>query len=456
MRLISRCVLASAALAVALPVGAASAGILGIYSFTGTDPGGDADTPNLNATAAPNISYSAFSRTSLNSLSQADVHRSGGFATGNAIDTSQYLQFTVTADAGYRLDLESLTYSYARAGGGSPSRGPRSGAVRSSFENYLAGSGAGSSFEPANNGSTGTSTWNFTDYSSGSGGNATFRFYGWDSGSGHLDLDNVTLNGEVTALARLQASAAADPAGPVIVGANVDVDVNIQNTASGGTRQEGLNFNVSGTGDLTGGGSGTGLAPGNPQVVTLALNTAAAGNRGGNVNVTSNAWSTNGNAGQSNFTQEVTVQVFDHSNASFDTPSDTDEITVDFGNVTQGSTAEAQRAIHNLVATTGFTAGLDLDSIVAFDPAGVFSTTLAAFTNLAAGSSNDFALAMDTANVGSFSGSYTLLLSDQDLPGATGGQSLTINLLGNVVPIPEPASACLVFGGLALLLRRRR
>lgn len=155
-------------------------------------------------------------------------------------------------------------------------------------------------------------------------------------------------------------------------------------------------------------------------------------------------------------TISISGRVLDHSNASFDGALDDNEITVDFGTVIQGSAAQVTRTIYNLVATAAFTAGLDLDSISETDPSGVFSTDLTTFSNLAAGGSNNFLLTLDTSNVGSYSGSYLLNLSDQNLPGATGGQTLTVNLLGQVTPIPEPASVAGLLAAGLLLLRRRR
>jgi hypothetical protein len=107
------------------------------------------------------------------------------------------------------------------------------------------------------------------------------------------------------------------------------------------------------------------------------------------------------------------------------------------------------------MATQGFTAGLDLDGVVESDPDGVFAVDLTNFVNLAAGGSQAFNLALNTSQAGAFSVLYTLSLSDQDLPGATGGQTLTINAFANVI-VPEPASAGLLLGAGALLLGRRR
>jgi hypothetical protein len=71
------------------------------------------------------------------------------------------------------------------------------------------------------------------------------------------------------------------------------------------------------------------------------------------------------------------------------------------------------------------------------DPNNVFSTSLLGFLNLAAGSSQSATVSMTTAALGSFSGSYLLNFSDEDLPGAT-TQTMSISLMGNVVAVPEP------------------
>ena len=95
-----------------------------------------------------------------------------------------------------------------------------------------------------------------------------------------------------------------------------------------------------------------------------------------------------------------------------------------------------------------------MDSFNETDPSAVFSTDLATFSNLAAGGSNAYTVSLDTTNAGSFSGSYVLNLSDQDLPGATGGQTLTVNVTGQVVP--EPASFGLIATAAMLGLGHRR
>ena len=172
--------------------------IISTYTFTGADPAGDAETPAVTGAV-----FSSFSRVNLTAHAVNDQFVSNDFAGGASIDTSEYIEFTVTADAGYKLDLESISFKHTRVDQNTTSRrGPQSGAIRADFESFGPGSGTGSTFSPVT--SQTTSTWDFDDYSTLPGGSVTFRFYGWNQtgAPGHnsqrLNLDDVTLYGEVT------------------------------------------------------------------------------------------------------------------------------------------------------------------------------------------------------------------------------------------------------------------
>jgi autotransporter-associated beta strand protein len=136
------------------------------------------------------------------------------------------------------------------------------------------------------------------------------------------------------------------------------------------------------------------------------------------------------------------MSVLDHAISSFVSGSTVTTLSVDFGTLTQGTGTTSQNlSIFNRAGPMGatWTAKLDLDSVVASVPGSVFSTTLSPFTNLASGSSRTYGLSMLTTTTGSFSGTYTLNTSDEDLPGAT-SQSMLVNVRGNVV---SPANAIL-------------
>jgi hypothetical protein len=159
-----------------------------------------------------------------------------------------------------------------------------------------------------------------------------------------------------------------------------------------------------------------------------------------------------------------TATVLDRSNASFSGSLDENTYLLDFGTVPQGSSPlPLDFYIHDLMATLGFTAGLDLDSIAGSGDTGVLTTNLNSFPqNLTAGAFLSFLAYLDATNPGSFEAIYTISVSDEDLPGAASGPSLILTLRGEVRQenqegtIPEPCSLALLAAGLVALARRRR
>jgi endonuclease/exonuclease/phosphatase family metal-dependent hydrolase len=215
----------------------------------------------------------------------------------------------------------------------------------------------------------------------------------------------------------------------VIIGASVSVTANVSNTApvvaSNGADE--LDYTLSSLGLLSGGGSGITNALGPGDDYTLTLNTAVAGPVNGQIN----ASSTSQGVQNGTFFKGVNTQVLDHADASFASGVDQDLLTIDFGTLGPGGTINSSFDIFNLEQILNFTAGLDLDSIVGSGDTGVLGHNLAAFAGLAAGGSNAFSASFDTSVVGSFSATYTLNFSDEDLAGAT-NQILTLQLLGEV------------------------
>jgi hypothetical protein len=150
----------------------------------------------------------------------------------------------------------------------------------------------------------------------------------------------------------------------------------------------------------------------------------------------------------------------DHANASFSGDTDQDDLTIDFGTVSQNSVQSQTFSLYNLVALAGFTASLDLDGVSeAGDTFNKFSTTLPGSASpqlLSAGSSLSYSVNFDTTTVGLFSATYTLSSSDEDLDGAAASAPLTIHVSGNVTAVPAPATLGLLTLLSAATLRRRR
>jgi len=232
--------------------------------------------------------------------------------------------------------------------------------------------------------------------------------------------------------------------GPVIVGAAVPAAQNVTLSKNG---INGTYFEVTTSGLATSSITGrlnafqilTSGTDSKTLSVGLNTNTATAGQRTGtvtvNLDITTAGGSGRGN-NDANDAINLSLDVLAHANPSFSLASDQNSLNYDFGTVTLGSNVPAfQFDIANLVGTAGFTAKLDLDSILAAGDSPKFPTDLAPFsggTALAAGLSDSFIAAIDTSAVGSFAATYTLNFSDENLAGAIGLGSLVLNLTGSV------------------------
>lgn len=136
-------------------------------------------------------------------------------------------------------------------------------------------------------------------------------------------------------------------------------------------------------------------------------------------------------------------------------------LTLDFGQIVVGSTADLGFAIANLFDPDRV--GLDLDGyIVSGDPE--FSTTLSPFAALAAGDTLNFTASFAPTSVGAYSGEWLIELSDADIGAESTRANHTLRLLvsgeGIGEPnntVPEPGSFALALGALAgLAVARRR
>ena len=227
-------------------------------------------------------------------------------------------------------------------------------------------------------------------------------------------------------------------------------------------------FNVTAGGNATSSLAGTGEAftfdPGS-KTMSVGLGTSsAAGMVTGNV-VVDNTDLTTAAAGQGaadgNDVVTVTGTAVDHSDASFSTLGDVKVLNLSFGVVSQGSgTLAFSFNLANLLSASGYTAGLDLDAVTGTGNTAVLTTDLVNFADLTAGTAVGFHADFSTNAAGLYSAEYTLNVSDENIPGATAGQNLILDLSGDVVSgVPLPTSckgALAVFVLLAAGTMRRR
>ncbi len=233
--------------------------------------------------------------------------------------------------------------------------------------------------------------------------------------------------------------------GSVIVGAPVPAAQNVTLTKNG---LDGTYYDVTTSGlatstvtgrfnafpVITSGTSNKSLAVG------LNTSTVTAGLRSGTVTINNLDITTAGGSGRGandgNDTINLSLNVLDHANPSFSLISDTNSLSYDFGTIPLGSASPTLNFdIANLVGTAGFTADLELDSILGTGDTSVFSTDLSTFMGasaLDAGASSSFTASISTATEGLFSTTYTLNFSDENLAGAAGLGSMTLTLMGAI------------------------
>lgn len=141
-----------------------------------------------NISLGPAISSHAFN-------GGTDFFGEGGWPTGG-INTNAYMQFTLTPNAGFGLDLTGLIIRMRRSTTGNPSgSGPTQWSLRSSVDGF------------ATDIASGTITHSHSNYSIAPGSNfhqipvtVTFRLYGYNTtissgGLNRLVLDNISVQG---------------------------------------------------------------------------------------------------------------------------------------------------------------------------------------------------------------------------------------------------------------------
>jgi hypothetical protein len=178
----------------------AQADVIALYTFTSDSL--DSTDSESNSTANAFVAgsgvtaqfYSGHDTT--NTTSGADAYQGvGNLSSWTAsLDPTKYFSFTVEADAGYNLNLTSLSFFTSKN-----NNGVDTWEVRSSQDfNSTIDSGTG-----VYQGSPGTGTWTNPSVSlslNNVTGPLEFRIYGYNGNTGNFRLDDVTLNGSVSAI----------------------------------------------------------------------------------------------------------------------------------------------------------------------------------------------------------------------------------------------------------------
>jgi endonuclease/exonuclease/phosphatase family metal-dependent hydrolase len=232
--------------------------------------------------------------------------------------------------------------------------------------------------------------------------------------------------------AKMAASLASVPA-RVIRGAGVTAALAVSNVApvAVAAGADTLDYAYSSTGALAGSGTGSDAALGSGGTHLLTLSTTAAGLRSGTVSVVA----TSPQTASPTFSGTVSMNVLDHAIGSFSGTGTLKSLAIDFGTLIRGGDSGAAGfSIFNRPGSlgTGWTAKLDLDGVSTTAPMAIFSTSLVPFLGLSSGSSRAFGVSMAATTAGTFSGTYSLALSDEDLPGAI-SQSLSLSVRGSVI-----------------------
>ena len=171
-----------------------------VNTFTGVSA---CPTNGNTPTMAANSTGTAASRTTITCNSTANVFNSTTLNNTSSISNTSYIEFSATANSGFILNLTSV--SFFRQGSGSA---PNKMEVRYSTDGFSTSTTWGSAPVTPTTGIT--ATWDFADFSTGTAGTVTFRIYpygttrcdlaaGAASSTGTFRVDNVTINGTVSA-----------------------------------------------------------------------------------------------------------------------------------------------------------------------------------------------------------------------------------------------------------------
>lgn len=183
-----------------------SADVLALYPFnTATLASTDA-APNSvasNLSLGGNITDSGFYtlNTTTNTTSGANAFQGiggagmGGTPWSASLDANQYFSLTLTPDPGFALNLTSLTFFASKN-----TNGADSWSLRSSLDSFGSDLGSGSGVFQGSPGAVSWTNPNVTFSLTNLTAPIEFRIYPFAGTTGNFRLDDITLNGTVTAV----------------------------------------------------------------------------------------------------------------------------------------------------------------------------------------------------------------------------------------------------------------
>lgn len=174
-----------------------------IYSNTFTGPSA-CPTPGNIPTLAANASGTVVTRNTITCTAASNVFNSTNLNNTAAVKDNSYIEFSVTPDAGYQLNITSLSFFIQGS-----ITAPNQLEVRYSTDGFATATSWGAAPNTVTS-PGGTRVWDFADFSTTAGETVTFRFYPYGtqrsdlgttnaSATGTLRLDNIILNGTVIA-----------------------------------------------------------------------------------------------------------------------------------------------------------------------------------------------------------------------------------------------------------------
>ena len=165
----------------------ANADVIVLNDITGTNPG-SYNPYTIGQIVAPNITASGIGRgAGISYHSANDRYNAMGWTSANVLDGSNYFTFTLDANNGYMLNLQSFVYS-----GTTSPNGPTAFSFRSSLDSFSANIGSP------------TASGGVINLSSNIYQNLTapveFRLYGFSAvnGNGTFGVDDYSFNGSVS------------------------------------------------------------------------------------------------------------------------------------------------------------------------------------------------------------------------------------------------------------------